>query len=146
MEKIRMTEQKVEDTEAMRSLWQCTALRTSDLLREHTKGKATLQAELVEVMEREKEAKRAAVEDVGMGGTGSPSEKIMVDATTMTEVRTYAQVAAQTQAEVERGKRRGRGRRKTRVPTHQQARRRFWGVWRFRLISRSDSHLWRILE
>ena len=69
------------------------------------------------------------VKDVEMGGTASPSHKIMTDITTNTEKRAYEQAAAQTQV-----KEKGKGP-NTPAATPE--------VWRFRLIPHRGSHLWK---
>ena len=68
-----------------------------------------LRAELVQAENKEKE-----VEDVEKGGTGSSSQKTIVDAATNTARKTYAQAAAQTQAAVIKEK--GKGKDKERCP------------------------------
>ena len=76
--------------------------RMTVVLRERKGEMETLRAELVKAAKQE--------EDVEMGGTGSPSQKIMLSAvTTNTEMRTYAQAAAQAQADVTREKAGGQG-------------------------------------
>ena len=62
----------------------------------------TVRAELVQ-------AEKMEAENVELGGTGSPSQKIMVNAETNAEKGTYAQAATQTQTEVEKGKGKKKG-------------------------------------
>ena len=87
-------------------------------MRSCAKEKETLQAELVRITKKEEKAKQAAVEDVKMGGTGLPSQKIIVDVTMMTEVRTYTQAGAQAQSEVgiENEREEGKEKEKGKVP------------------------------
>ena len=62
-----------------------------------------LRTQLVEAGNKEQEAG-----DVEMGGIDSPSQKIMINAATNTEPKTYAQAAAQTHTEVRKEKEKGK--------------------------------------
>ena len=92
-------DRKVENLQKMVEVYNGITERMGNSLWECGNEKIHLQRELARVTEK---AKWAAAEYVGMGGTGSPSQKIMVNATTNTETetKTYAQAAAQTQVKV----------------------------------------------
>ena len=84
MEAAKETEQskrELEDSRAETKSWKFEGVRIKAALREREGGMEVSRTGLVKI-ENE-------VENVEMGGTGSPSKKIIVNAVTNTEKKTY---------------------------------------------------------